>query len=760
MSKSRSYLACIGLSLATLAGLPMSSAVAAEDENAYLLEEVVVTAQKREESLAEIPMSITVLGGSMLEQDLVFNFKDLVPLVPGLSVTGDTPGETRITLRGINTGGVATTVGVYLGDVPFGSSSGLANASVLSGEFDTFDLARIEVLRGPQGTLYGASSLGGVFKYVPNLPSTEGFEARARAGLETVKHGDLGWAFTGVLNTPVSDTFALRFSGYYRSDGGFVDSIGDNPIPALLPPFDPVVDGTQVKSDLDSNDVYGGRIQALWAPSDDFSLNLMALLQDIDSDDPTQVDGDPVTFKPLYKDPVQSRYQDEYSDITYRLYSATLDWDFGPASLQSITGYSEFEQDFQVDAALAIPLTQGPPLASLLSYLFGMDLSAVLPELITTDKWTQEFRVISDDSDTLEWLVGAFYTHEDSLLNQKIYAVDSGTETRNALLPVLADLSLTSKYKELAAFANATWYITPAFQLGFGGRISHNEQDLQQTSTGPLAGEALFTADSSESPFTWSVAPRYQLSEQSSLYARIATGFRPGGPNIVPPGAPPGYPSSYDSDSLTSYEAGYKGTSADGLFAVDFTAYYLDWKDIQILTEFLDYNINGNAGKASSKGFEFSGSVVPTEGLDFTLNAAYTNAKLTEDTAAAFGGLDGDHLPYVPKWSFGLMGTYEWAVGSGSTAYVGGTLGYTGKRPYSFNDRESDGSLVKIPGFTTVDLRAGIEAGRWAFEVYAKNLFDELGITSVGTANTPYSGYVDMGIIRPQAFGFTVTASY
>ena len=163
MSNSNSNLASvIGMIVIAAGGVSLSCAAYGQVDEETVMEEVTVTAQKREEVLADIPMSITVLGGDMLEQQRAHNFQDLLPLVPGLSITGDTPGVTRITLRGVNTGGVASTVGVYLDDVPFGSSSGLANGAILSADFDTFDLARVEVLRGPQGTLYGASSLSGV----------------------------------------------------------------------------------------------------------------------------------------------------------------------------------------------------------------------------------------------------------------------------------------------------------------------------------------------------------------------------------------------------------------------------------------------------------------------------------------------------------------------------------------------------------------------------------------------------------------------
>jgi len=175
--------------------------------------EVLVTSEKRTEPIQTIPISITALSSDALEGLRVENFLDVAPLVPGLTVTQDTPGQTRITLRGINTGGVASTVGVYLDDVPFGSSTGLANGGVVAGDFDTFDVARIEVLRGPQGTLYGASSLGGVFKYITNAPSTTGVEARFLGSTETVQDGALGYSLKGLVTVPLSDQFALRAAG-------------------------------------------------------------------------------------------------------------------------------------------------------------------------------------------------------------------------------------------------------------------------------------------------------------------------------------------------------------------------------------------------------------------------------------------------------------------------------------------------------------------------------------------------------------------
>ena len=770
MDNSKGFIAAAIFSGFLLFGvISYSPAASAQNEADTVLEEIVVTATKREQVLTKIPMSITVLDGDLLARQQVDNFQDMVPLIPGLSINSATRGVTRLTLRGINTGGVASTVGVYVADVPFGSSTGLANGAILSGDFDTFDLARVEVLRGPQGTLYGASSLGGVLKYVPNPANTEAFEAKLLGSVESVEDADTGYAITGAVNVPLSDQFAIRASGFYRADEGYIDSIGNNPIPALQDPNVNVYEGTLVKDGVNSGDTYGGRFQALYKPNERFSINLMALVQNIDVGAPNTVDADPATLDPVDSSPVQSRYQDDSDDISYRVYSGTIDWDFGAASLQSVTSYGEFEQDFQVDAAIAAGLTGGPPLSSLITLIFndgtpGVSplLGAILPQITSTDKFSQEFRLVSPDSDTFEWLIGAYYTDEDSLIDQTILAVDPGTQNLAQGIPVLAIANVSSNYEEIALFANATWHVTSRFGLSFGARQSNNDQSATQVTDGPLAGGSLLeiNGSSSESPFTWSFSPRYEFNDDTSAYLRIATGFRPGGPNILPPGAPPGTPASYDSDSLTSFEAGLKTSSSSGLFALDIAAYFLDWEDIQLFAVVNGFGVNANGGTAESTGVEFTASLLPTEGLSLSLNGAYTDAQLTQDTSPQVGGLDGDPLPFVPEWSFGLLADYEWTVGGDSTAYVGGTLGYTGDRPYDFDERETDGSPREVSSYTTLDLRLGLLKGQWNFEIYGKNLTDEMGITSVGTANTIATGLVELGYIRPRTYGLSASVNF
>jgi outer membrane receptor protein involved in Fe transport len=508
---------------------------------------------------------------------------------------------------------VASTIGIYFDDVPFGSSTGLANGSISAGDFDTFDVARVEVLRGPQGTLYGASSLGGVLKFVPNRPRNDRFEARLLGSAETVDNGDPGYSVTGMANVPLGAKAAVRASGFYRSDSGFIDSIGNNPVPSLATPGVNVISGTRVANGLNALDRFGGRLAVLVEPSKRFSVTVGAQIQDIDTDASSVVDADPRSLEPLNPTPVQSSYQKEFNDTKYRVYNGTIDGDLGPARLQSVTSYGTFETDFQSDLAIATNLTGGPPLSALVTQLFGnartRPLSAVLPQTTSTDKFTQELRLVSAKSKAFDWLVGGYYTNEDSAIKQKITAVEAGTDDVATGIPILADVALDSTYEEIAGFANATWHATPRFDLALGGRLSHNKQVASQRSDGPLAGGPAQFDDvkSSESPFTFSFAPRFEIGKSASIYGRVATGFRPGGPNVLPPAAPASVPRTYDSDRLTSYEVGLKagGRPADK-FSLDLAGYYLDWEDIQLFLIVNNFGINGNGGTASSKGFEIA----------------------------------------------------------------------------------------------------------------------------------------------------------
>ena len=702
-------------------------------------EDVVVTALKREQTLIDVPQSVSVVSGESLERQQAFTFQDYAKLVPGLQIAQSNPGEGRVVLRGINTGGVAATVATYVDETPFGSSTGQANGAILAGEVDTFDMARIEVLRGPQGTLYGASSLGGVIKFVSATPDTTKIEGRARGSVEGTDGGEMSYNGSAMLNVPLSSTLAVRASGFYRRYGGFIDSDG------LL--------GADVAKNINGTDSYGGRISALWKPIDALSIRLTAILQDLNSDAGSVVESDPVSLL-TRRGYVQSQYVPEYTDVRYRVYNGTGDLDLGFATVTSSTSYSTLKVALRDDLTV---LYGG--LLGVFDPATGPLVDIGLVQQTNTERFTQEVRIASAKSDVFEWLVGGYYNHEKGAILQRIDVYDQGTLTISDVLPPLADIFSRSRYEEFAGFANGTLHLGRVFDLDFGGRYSHNDQDANQGGTGLLAPPEL-SSESSEGVFTWSVAPKVKFGNHASLYARVAKGFRPGGPNIVPPSAPDSV-KTYRSDSLVSYELGFKMETADRTFSLDASVFHIDWSDIQLFAQVEDFGVNANGGKAESNGVEFTATARPTRGLAVSVNGAYTDAKLREDTDPLINGRDGDRLPFTPQWAASVNGDYDWQVGAATTAFVGSSLRFVGEQAGPFStEAVLAGRTYKIPSYAVFDLRAGLDFGRFSVEAYAKNLSNADGKTNVtGEGNFPF-GAVGTGVIRPRSYGLTLGASF
>ncbi|MDQ8756604.1 TonB-dependent receptor [Sphingosinicella sp. LHD-64] len=738
--------------------------------------EIIVTAQRRTQTLLEVPQSVSVVGGETLERQQATSFLDYAQLVPGLSITQDNPGESRVILRGINTGSVASTVSIYVDDVPFGSSGSLSNAGELAGDFDTFDVARIEVLRGPQGTLYGANSLGGTLKFVTAAPAFDRFEARGQAGVEFVDDGGTGWSGNALVNLPVTDMLAIRASGFYRRNAGYVDTVGRS------------------GEDVNRSDSYGGRVSVLFEPTDNFSVRLFAMAQNIRTDSPSTYEVDPATLEPVnaltgLASDERTRFERiaEFNDFDYRLYSGTLDWDLGFATLTSVTSYATLDQrsitDFSNTAERdLVNAFVAPTAPGTVGLAFQAD--------IDTDKFTQEVRLASPDSGTIEWLVGAYYTRENALLFQRFQPFDLATQALlptevtlapGVTVPEIVFVTLDSNYEEVAGFASATWHISPRFEVTAGGRYSHNSQDSVQF-TSIFGGDETITGDSSESVFTWSVAPRFEINERTSLYARVAKGYRPGGPNAVPPGAPADFPATFRADTLVSYEIGLRGETEDRTFAFDASLFYLDWKNILINTVFIDpdtgtaFGTNGNGRRARSLGAEATATLRPMRGLTAVLNLAYTDAELRDDTTPEdgalnlVGGLRGDKLPYTPEFSMSLSTDYEWTLSGSTRAFVGGNVRLVSDQTGGFDPdyRAVFGRRPELDGYTTVDLRAGVDFEHFSVTAYVRNLTNSRGLVSTSgypRQIPPVVGGNDVPLafassIRPRTIGFTLGARF
>ncbi|MDQ2861283.1 MAG: TonB-dependent receptor [Pseudomonadota bacterium] len=324
-------------------------------------------------------------------------------------------------------------------------------------------------------------------------------------------------------------------------------------------------------------------------------------------------------------------------------------------------------------------------------------------------------------------------------------------------LPPLETARIASSYQEVAGFASATYHFTPAFDVQVGGRYSHNSQSGTETTGGLLLPAASFTTPSSENVFNYLITPRFHLTASTMLYGRVSNGYRPGGPNVLPPNAPPGTPTTYRNDTTTSYEAGVKSNLFGGRLSLDLAAFLTQWNNVQLLEIVNNFAVNGNGGKARSDGVEWDVTVVPVHGLTLALTGAYTDAKLTSD-APAVGAVSGDRLPWIPKLSASLDGEYDFKAFSETTAFVGATWSYVG-------DRESDftglvGAQVDVPSYDTVALRAGLDLNRWRVQVFAKNLGDQRGIVNLGSVGAVPGGNRGVVIIQPRTVGVALSAKF
>ena len=729
--------------LLTSMALAVTAAYAAEEPE---VQQVMVTAQKRAQTTLDVAQSVSVISGETLEREQASTFADYLKLVPSLQLVQSTPGEGRLVLRGLDTGGVASTVAVYLDETPFGSSSGLVNGAVLAGDFDTFDMARVEVLRGPQGAVYGASSLGGLVKFVTNTPDTSGFLLRARAGAASVDGGKIAYRSNLVVNTPISDTLAFRVSGSYTREPGFIDSVG--------------TEGSDHATDINRSRNYGGRASLQYTPNQDLTVRLSAVAQNIAVDASSTVESDPQTLATLHGGLTQSQYVPQFHNVNYRVYNATVNWNMGWASLTSSTSSSTQKQTYRDDATYN--------LSGLINDVFGTPNELYLGQNTNLKKFTQELRLSSNQSATVDWLAGVYYTDEDGLIRQRYVAVAPGTLTPLTGLPLLADLTLDSKYKEYAVFANTTIHFGPRYDLDLGARYSHNKQDAVQIADGALVGGAATSlASSSEHVVTYAVAPKFKIDDRNSVYARAAKGFRPGGPNVLPPNPPAGTPTSYQSDSVMSYEVGYKSLSKDGKLSFDVSTFHIKWKDIQLLAVVNGFGVNTNGVGATSDGIEFSATLRPVQGLRLSANGAYNNARLDGSTSPLVGGVEGDKLPFSPKVSFGLMSDYRWALGATTQAYAGLSVRHLSDQSGSFDAdyRTANGRQREIGSYNVVDAHFGVELGSWTLETYAKNLGNSKGklSTSAQTANgmnVAPGGAISTGIITPRTIGLMLTKEY
>ena len=720
---------------------PAKASTEAPDQDQGQLADVIVTAQRRSERLLQVAAPVTALQATDLARQGDFRLADYAASVPGLNLISSEPGETSIVIRGITTGygaAIAATTSTYIDDSPFGSSTANALGSLTTIDLDPATLQSVEVLRGPQGTLYGASAMGGLIKYVTIPPSLTSYSARVELNGSSVDGGGQGFGVRGMWNGPlVPGKLGVTVNAFDRRDPGYIDDPRGN------------------HKNVNGLHVSGGRLAMLWRPTDRLSAEFSALIQNSSASATSDVDVNS-NLTPIYGKYQQLRYATQNWDLDSTLYSLRAKYDFGWATLTSISSYQG------QTARQGLDFT--PRFGPLLSSIVGVPNLGVVDHVSLNDhKITQELRLASPATNRLEWLIGLFFTHEKSVQPE----VMTGFTLPNALPvaglgPLFVDPNHDS-YKEYAGYGDLTYHVTSKAQVLAGIRVTSDSEDNVTPFSGLFNGppSIAITGTSSRST-TYLFSPSYSFSSNQMVYVRVASGFRPGGPTgLTTTSVYAGAPTTYGPDTLTNYELGYKAGFPKQRMTVDASAFDIEWKKIQVLSEIQGFIITGNGAAARSSGLEFAWTWKPISGLSWSANAAYTHAYLTTD-APGIGGRAGDDLPDVPRFSANVAVDYDFPVTGLVNGFVGGNFMYMGSRVSDFVAAlPADMNRAIMPAYHMLNLRTGMNYGDLTAEVYVKNVTDSYGLTRLyGETIDAYSPPLAAAVIQPRTFGVSISCKF
>jgi len=763
-------------------------------------EEIVVTAQRRVENLQDVPASIVALTNEKLEALQVRNFVDYVAYLPSASFTnGSTgvPGNSSISFRGISTGGglitsgTLPTVGVYLDEQPITSILGAVDIHV-------YDIARVEALAGPQGTLYGASSEAGTVRIISNKPDSRAFSGRADVEVNKIAHGNFGSQLEGFVNLPlVRDRAALRLVGWYEHTGGFIDNV----LGARTFPSSGITQRNDALVEDDHNpvDIYGLRAQLGVDLNDNWTVTPSVIAQRTKWDGSFQSDDDKVGELEV------AHYYPEFGKDRWYQAGLTIN---GRISDFEVT-YAGYYMDRRVDTqndysdyGYFYDLVAGSGTGVVNNAGQLIDPSQINTNAFRLRKLSQELRVASPQSARVRGQAGLFY--------QRQFQRDEN----NYLTPGFADrlsipgrpgqvwLTLQDRVdRDYAAFAQADFDVTDKLLLTGGIRAykfnntlvgffgvnttffgTGVRQCLGRAQGGgpfglgiavvpgsPCTNLGILNADGSISPkrskgdgFTYRANATYRLTPDNLVYATYSTGFRPGGINRAGAAEP------FDADKLFNYEIGTKNSFLNRRLTFNLTAFLADWKDVQVSYQPPGGSgvvLVGNVGKARSKGLEADIGWRPVRGLSLTAAGTYINAKLSEPFIL-FGRVTapkGQRLPLTPKFKANMVGRYEWDAGPGRAhAQLAGT--YIGKR----NPVITASDLAKtgpLPKYATLDASLGYAWADWDVEVYGRNLTDSRGqqsraarcnINFCGPSRADPVGEIYRIYIQPRTLGLRV----
>ena len=662
--------------LAGLIGLFVGSGVqgvVAQEESSegdWLLEEVIVTAQKREERLIDVPISISAISGEDLENSGIQNIADLAYAVPSLSVRESGPGRQTFTIRGVgNIQGDSPLVGIYLDEMPIsaGTSTGI--------DLQVLDLKQVEVLRGPQGTLYGQSSVGGTVRFITNDPSFDGIEGNVGISIYDTEKGGLSEELTGVLNIPIiDDKLGFRISGTYKDKSGWIDQ------PAAG------------QKDINDNELSNIRIKGLWQLTDDLSLRATIIQHrnEVGTNN-TIPDFEPVSNS-NYVRAVDPTVPNRQGKDDYDLYNLSVGYDFSFATLTSTSSWVD-QQNITGNSSQFI----------LIGALLLTDSAQ------STESFTQEIRLTSNGNAAFNWTLGTIYSDKEGTVNIKGRVFDLG------FILDTGSVHRTAASESIAVFGDVSYDLTDQLTLGVGTRYFEDDKEALDVRTENVPREASY--DDISSRFYLS----YAMNNDANLYMSISEGFRSGGLNVG--GADP-----YDPEQLIAYEFGVKANLLDRRLKTELAIFYSEYSDYLSIS--FDSNLNvatQNVGVAEIKGVEWNIEWLASQQLSIGFNGTVTETEFTKinSTSPTPTNIAGDPLPGVPKYSYSVnaMYSFDWSSIPGFFR-----LTYNRQGETAVVDRGAPAFWVpehrtKELGFLNAQLGA-----QWTYltvELFASNLLDE-----------------------------------
>ncbi|HEX3395090.1 MAG TPA: TonB-dependent receptor [Steroidobacteraceae bacterium] len=760
---------------------------AAAASEAGALDEVVVTANKLNAiRVLDIPASIQAISGDALQSAGVAGIMDIAGDIPGLSIQDLGPGDKKYVIRGINSTGDST-IGVYYGEAVI-SGSNADDGGGFQSDIRLYDLDRVEVLRGPQGTLYGASSMSGTIRFIPKSPDLHTLGGYVTAEGSQTSHAGGNYNFNGALNLPIIDgVLALRLVGWKVSDSGYVDQIrvgqGVTGLVSALPP----PNGTTATAaplgflkGVNDDDVGGGRAIVRFQPTDKLTIEGNYTTQ-------TETSGGSSRYTPAgvtafnagagsnippvkgcdlcNTDVTQSPWSDNIV-----VFGGTVTYDTG---FGLVTGTSN-----QYNRRTAFSFDSTPVLVS-----FKVPVPAETFEPRERQVNSSEIRFASAFDAPINFVAGVYREHDHQLLDVQVIATNAlglpiGPFCSNNSCDALSfpgtgstffgrsDERSTTSY---AGFGEATWKITDAWTAVAGIRYFTESLEGVQIQTHPFGGfpgsptlVPLPDPDETFNKVTWKGNLSYKFNESLLGYGTVSTGFRSGGLNAVSEPFEP-IPAAYSPDSLTNYELGAKGRLLDGLFDYQADVYYIKWSNIQVQETTPDgaFVYQGNAGEARVKGFEFEFTAHPAEYLTANFAGSYSDAYLSEGATTAQYDLNktlgrtGDSIPNVPKFQMNLGLKYRRPIGNGWDGMVAADATYRG----SVNAYFASNQQFNIPlsSYTLVGLRAGVIQGPWSITAWARNLTDKRAeVSAINSSQDPDA----LLTVRPRTIGVTLTRTF